>query len=89
MPWRTHILTDSAERACAATRLGGQLMMQGDALGQIKPGYLADLLLVDGNPAQDVGILRDRTRLRAIMKDGVFHKAPAPRAAAAPAVAAE
>ena len=77
------------EAISAATRLGGQLMMKGDELGQIKPGCLADLLLVDGNPAQDVSILRDRTRLLAIMKDGVFHKAPAPRAAAAPAVAAE
>jgi imidazolonepropionase-like amidohydrolase len=78
------------EAICAATRLGGQLMMQGHELGQIKPGYLADLLLVDGNPAQDVSILRDRTRLLAIMKDGVFHKEPAPRAAAArSAVAAE
>jgi imidazolonepropionase-like amidohydrolase len=60
----------------AATKLGGQIMQMGDELGQIKPGYLADILLVDGNPLADVGILRDKKRLLAIMKDGSFHKAP-------------
>ena len=42
----------------------------------IKQGYLADLLLVDGDPAADVRILQDKTRILAIMKDGEFHKAP-------------
>jgi imidazolonepropionase-like amidohydrolase len=64
------------EALSAATLLGGQLMGQGEELGQIKPGYLADLLLVDGEPDQDVTVLQDRKRLRAIMKDGAFHKDP-------------
>src|SRR5499426_4753461 len=42
----------------AATKLGGEIMGMGNELGQIKPGYLADILLVDGNPAADVGILK-------------------------------
>ena len=60
----------------AATALGGQIMGLGNELGQIKPGYLADLLLVDGDPTADVTILQDKRRLAAIMKDGQFHKAP-------------
>jgi imidazolonepropionase-like amidohydrolase len=60
----------------AATKLGGEIMQMGHELGQVKAGYLADLLLVDGNPLADVAILRDRKRLLAIMKDGSFHKAP-------------
>ena len=48
----------------------------GDELGQVREGYLADLLLVDGDPAQEIEILQDRDRLLAIMKDGAFHKAP-------------
>ncbi|WP_229262617.1 amidohydrolase family protein [Duganella radicis] len=60
----------------AATRLGGELMGMGHNLGRIKPGYLADLLLVDGDPLQDVTILQNRHPLRAIMKDGRFHKEP-------------
>ena len=50
--------------------------MMGDELGQVKEGYLADLLLVDGDPAKDVSILQDANRLTAIMKDGQFHKRP-------------
>lgn len=64
------------EALSAATLLGGQLMGMGSELGQIKPGYLADLLLVEGEPDKDVTVLQDRKRLRAIMKDGAFHKAP-------------
>jgi imidazolonepropionase-like amidohydrolase len=68
----------SAEEALsAATMLGGELMGMGDELGQVRPGFLADLLLVDGDPVADVTVLQDRNRLRAIMKDGRFHKDPA------------
>jgi imidazolonepropionase-like amidohydrolase len=58
----------------AATALGGQLMGLGSQLGQIKPGFLADLLLVNGDPTADVAILQDKHALKAIMKDGRFHK---------------
>jgi imidazolonepropionase-like amidohydrolase len=60
----------------AGTRLGGQIMGMGDELGQIKEGYLADLLLVDGDPVANVRILQEKDRLLAIMKDGKFHKKP-------------
>jgi len=66
----------------AATKLGGQLMQLGDELGQVREGFLADLLLVDGDPLADVAILQDAARLAGIMKDGVFHKRPAAFAAA-------
>ena len=38
------------EAILAATKYGGQIMVMGDELGMIKPGYLADMLLVDGDP---------------------------------------
>jgi imidazolonepropionase-like amidohydrolase len=57
-------------------------MMKGGELGEVKEGYLADLLLVDGDPAKDVRILQDRERLLAVMKDGSFHRRPAPQRAA-------
>jgi imidazolonepropionase-like amidohydrolase len=62
------------EALVAATKLGGELMGRGDLLGQVKAGYLADLLLVDGDPTRDVRVLQDHARLRMIMKDGKFHK---------------
>ena len=52
-------------------------------IGLIREGYLADLLLVDGDPAKDVSILQDAGRLTAIIKDGAFHKPPAQGADAA------
>lgn len=61
------------EAIVAATRLGGELMMRGHELGQVKAGYLADLLLIAGNPLDDVGLLRDADRLLVIMKGGVVH----------------
>jgi imidazolonepropionase-like amidohydrolase len=65
------------EALMAATRLGGQIMGMGQELGQIKVGFLADLLLVEGDPTRDVAILQDKSKLLAIMKAGRFHKAPA------------
>src|SRR5262245_41645211 len=65
------------ETLVAATRMGGEIMGRPDELGQVKPGYLADLLLVDGNPLTDIKRLQDRDALLAIMKNGQLHKAPA------------
>ena len=62
------------EALLSATKVGGQLMALGDELGQVKEGYLADLLLVRGNPVQDVSILQHQDNLAMIMKDGVAHK---------------
>jgi len=64
------------ETLVAATRLGGEIMGRGDELGQIKPGYLADLLLVDGDPLVDIKRLQQQDALLAIMQDGRLHKAP-------------
>ena len=64
------------EALLAATRDGGAMMGMGGELGQIKEGYLADLILVDGDPVANVRVLQDKSRLLAIMKDGRFHKEP-------------
>jgi imidazolonepropionase-like amidohydrolase len=48
----------------------------------IKEGYLADLILVDGNPVEDISLLQDPDNLLMIMKDGAFHKEPQVRRAA-------
>ncbi len=57
-----------------ATANGAELMGRAHELGQIKPGYLADLLVVDGDPSVDIAVLQDREKLRAILKDGHFVK---------------
>ena len=63
-----------AEALVSATKWGGELMHMGDELGQIKPGYLADILLIDGNPLQNLKILQDRNKIALIMQDGKIYK---------------
>lgn len=60
----------------AATQYGGEMMGMGRELGLVRSGYLADLLLVQGNPLDNLACLQDRANLLMIMKDGGFHKAP-------------
>ena len=44
-------------------------------LGEISEGAYADILLVDGNPLEDITILADPDKnLRLIMKDGKVYK---------------
>ena len=69
------------ETLISATRWGGQMMMRAKELGEIREGYLADLLLVDGDPLSNISILQDRSKLLAIMKDGEFCKSPEIRSA--------
>ena len=43
-------------------------------LGTVSQGGYADLLLVDGNPLEDLGAVTDSNNIRIIMKDGVIYK---------------
>jgi imidazolonepropionase-like amidohydrolase len=49
-------------------------MGMGDELGLIKETYLADLLIVEGDPLQDISILQDASRLLLIMQGGNTYK---------------
>ena len=55
-----------------ATRNGAELMGRAHELGSVREGYLADLLVVDGDPLADIGLLQDQSRLLAIMKGGTL-----------------
>ncbi len=54
----------------ATTRMGAELLGHSDTMGQIKPGYWADMILVDGNPVDDVKVLQDTAKITMVMKDG-------------------
>lgn len=43
-------------------------------LGVVKEGAYADLLLVEGNPLEDLSAVTDQNNLKVIMKDGVVYK---------------
>ncbi len=54
--------------------------MLGDEIGRVAPGLLADLLVVDGDPTVDIGLLANGERLVLVMRGGVVAhgKLPAP-----------
>lgn len=54
----------------SATRMGAELMGWGDRMGQVKLGYWADLILVDGDPLSDIRILQDLSKIKLVMKAG-------------------
>ncbi|MBP5858348.1 amidohydrolase family protein [Marivibrio halodurans] len=64
------------EAILSTTKHGGAIMGMPGELGQIREGYLADLLLVDGDPLSNIRLLQDKRRILAVMKDGSFHRAP-------------
>ena len=59
----------------SATSTAAELFQRQGELGVVSPGARADLLVVDGNPLEDLGVLRDPERnLRLVVKDGVIYK---------------
>lgn len=55
----------------SATLVAARLMRQEGRIGQLVPGAFADLLIVDGNPLQDLSLLADPERsIRLLMQGG-------------------
>ena len=72
----TYFGVTPTEALVSAPKLSGELM--GLEVGQVREGWLADLLLVDGDPTHDVAIVQDKDRRKLIMKGGELHKSPVP-----------
>jgi imidazolonepropionase-like amidohydrolase len=55
----------------AATSVNARAMNWQDKLGRIKEGFLADLVVVKGNPLENISQIRE---VKFVMKDGVIYK---------------
>ncbi len=59
----------------SATIENAAILRQEGVLGELVAGARADLLVVDGDPYEDLGVFdAEGSRLRAVMKQGTFHK---------------
>ncbi len=50
---------------------GARLLAWQDVIGQLKPGYYADIIAVPGDPLHDISVL---TRVSFVMKNGVVYR---------------
>jgi imidazolonepropionase-like amidohydrolase len=59
----------------SATIVNAEIVQQPGRLGVLAPGAFADLLLVDGNPLEDLAVLTGQgERLPLIMRGGTIYK---------------
>ena len=60
------------EALMCATKTGAEIMGASDQIGTLETGKLADLLVINGNPFEDIRILEDRTKFYAVIQNGII-----------------
>ncbi|HSY04164.1 MAG TPA: amidohydrolase family protein [Acidobacteriaceae bacterium] len=64
----------AAEILASATTIAAKLIGMEGRLGVLKEGAIADILVIDGSPLDDITLLADPAKnLRLVMKEGVIH----------------
>ncbi len=80
--WEVELMVEAGmtpmQSLVATTATAAACIGLGDRVGTIVPGKLADLVVVDGDPLRDPGLLRDHARFALIMKDGEVHRGRLP-----------
>jgi len=76
LPWYkpVEILRMATSTAGELFKMSGLRNPYAADLGVVKEGAYADLLLVEGNPLEDLKAVTDKDNLKIIMKDGVIYK---------------
>lgn len=57
-----------------ATSQAASALRLDDKIGTVEKGKLADLIVVDGNPLEDLRILQESKNILLVMKEGTFYK---------------
>jgi imidazolonepropionase-like amidohydrolase len=60
------------EAIIAATKTGAECCGLEGQLGTIEVGKLADILVVNGDPVENINILKDIQKIQIVMKDGII-----------------
>ncbi len=58
------------EAILSAMTLGREIMLHPEELGKVQPGYYADVILVDGNPLEDIMLLGGHKHIYMVMVVG-------------------
>jgi len=58
------------EAIMSATKIGAEALGIEDKVGTLEKGKLADILLVKGNPLEDITVLLDKKNIQTIIKEG-------------------
>ncbi|HWA91899.1 MAG TPA: amidohydrolase family protein [Rhizomicrobium sp.] len=67
LKWMAKLGMSANEALLAATAVNAKILRRAHELGQVAPGFLADLVAVDGDPSRDLDAL---ARPRFVMADG-------------------
>jgi imidazolonepropionase-like amidohydrolase len=70
----TYAGLSAGEALAAATRGGARTVGLEGELGEIRPGYLADVITVEGDPTKNIRVLANKHNIRHVVKDGVLQE---------------
>ena len=63
----------AGEALQAATKHGGEAFMPDGSLGTLEAGKIADMVIVKGNPLEQIGVLQDADAIAAVIKEGQIY----------------
>lgn len=77
LPELSHLVDldmDPLTAMVSGTRVSAELLGLSDRLGTLTVGRTADLILCDGDPLADIGVLGDPGNIVCVVQDGVVRK---------------
>jgi imidazolonepropionase-like amidohydrolase len=56
----------------ASTAINAEACGLEDRIGTIEKGKIADILIIDGNPLEDITLLQNQDRIKMVVKEGII-----------------